>query len=139
MSIAGKRHSQGGQTSIKGGVVLDMTAFNKILKLDRETKVITVESGVTWGQIQDYVNPFGLAVEVQQSSNIFTVGGSLGVNAHGRDPRFGPVIQTVKSNRLMNWAGVVLTLSRPQNPDLRVGVFLWAEASGGKGKNSRLV
>jgi FAD/FMN-containing dehydrogenase len=97
VSIAGKKHSQGGQTSITGGIVLDMTAFNHILHLDQNTKVITVESGVTWGQIQDYVNPYGLAVEVQQSSNIFTVGGSLGVNAHGRDPRFGPVIETVRA------------------------------------------
>jgi len=38
-----------------------MTAFNHILHLDQNTKVITVESGVTWGQIQDYLNPWGLA------------------------------------------------------------------------------
>jgi len=61
VSIAGKKHSQGGHTSITGGIVLDMTAFNHILHLDQNTKVITVESGVTWGQIQDYLNPWGLA------------------------------------------------------------------------------
>lgn len=118
VSIAGKKHSQGGHTSIKGGIVLDMTTFNHILHLDRDTKVITVESGVTWRQIQDYVNPYGLAVEVQQSSNIFTVGGSLGVNAHGRDPRFGPVIQTVNSMRVMNPAGEIQTVSRSENSEL---------------------
>ena len=95
-----------------------MTAFNHILHLDRNTKVISVESGVTWGQIQDYVNPYGLAVEVQQSSNIFTVGGSLGVNAHGRDPRFGPVIETVQSLRIMNGAGKILNVSRLENSEL---------------------
>ena len=90
-------------------------AFNHISHLDQNTKVIT---SVTWGQIQDYVNPYGLAVEVQQSSNIFTVGGSLGVNAHGRDPRFGPVIETVKSLRVMNGAGEILNVSRLENSEL---------------------
>src|SRR3954468_5513480 len=31
VSIAGKRHSQGGHTYYPDGVVLDMTSFNKIL------------------------------------------------------------------------------------------------------------
>jgi len=115
LSIAGKRHSQGEHTAVRDGVVLDMTTFNRILKLDRSSKIITVESGTTWAQIQDYVNPFGLALEVQQSSNIFTVGGSLSVNAHGRDPRFGPVIETVRGFRLLRADGTVVNVSRTGN------------------------
>ena len=118
VSIAGKRHSQGGQTAVYNGIVLDITNYNRILKLDLQKKVITVESGVTWKQIQDYVNPYALAVAVQQSSNIFTVGGSLGVNAHGRDPRFGPVITTVLGFRLIKADGTVVNVSRTENPDL---------------------
>ena len=66
--------------------------------------------------------PVWLALEVQQSSNIFTVGGSLGVNARGRDPRFGWVIETVKSFRIMNGAGEVLNVSRLENSELFDGV-----------------
>jgi len=118
VSIAGKRHSQGGHTAASNGIVLDMTGFNHVVKLDPQRKVITVESGVTWKQIQDYLNPLGLAVAVQQSSNIFTVGGSLGVNAHGRDPRFGPVITTVLAFRLMKADGSVMNVSRTENAEL---------------------
>lgn len=118
VSIAGKRHSQGGQTAHPDGLVLDMTGFNQILGLDKQTKIVTVQSGATWEQVQDYANPFGLAVEVQQASNIFTVGGSLSVNAHGRDPRFGPIIQTVRSFHLMTADGSVVQASRPSNPEL---------------------
>ena len=118
ISIAGKRHSQGEHTAAQNAIVLDMTAFNQILKLDHVSKVITVQSGVTWEQIQDYVNPFGLAVEVQQSSNIFTVGGSLSVDAHGRDPRFGPVIETVRGFRLLKADGSVVNVSRTENSEL---------------------
>jgi decaprenylphospho-beta-D-ribofuranose 2-oxidase len=118
VSIAGKRHSQGGHTAAPNGIVLDMPGFNRIVRLDPVKKVITVESGATWKQIQDYVNSFGLAVAVQQSSNIFTVGGSMGVNAHGRDPRFGPVITTVNAFRLMNADGRVVNVSRTENSEL---------------------
>src|SRR5690349_17014448 len=56
VSIAGKRHSQGGQTAYPQGMVLDMTHFNKILGLDQSTKVIAVQSGATWEQVQNYAN-----------------------------------------------------------------------------------
>ncbi len=118
VAVAGKRHSQGGQTSYPNAIVLDMTGFNKILKLDTVGRAITVQSGVTWEQIQDYVNQHGLAVEVQQASNIFTVGGSLSVNAHGRDPRFGPLIQTVRGFRLLKPDGIVANVTRTENPEL---------------------
>jgi decaprenylphospho-beta-D-ribofuranose 2-oxidase len=118
VSIAGKRHSQGGQTASPNGIVLDMTSFNRILGLDQPHKILTVQSGATWEQIQDYVNPYGLAVEVQQASNIFTVGGSLSVNAHGRDPNYGPIIQTVQGFRLMKADGSVVNVSRTENREL---------------------
>jgi len=118
VSIAGKRHSQGGQTAYPNGVVLNMTNFNRILRLDRQNKVLTVQSGATWEQIQDYLNPYGLAVEVQQASNIFTVGGSLSVNAHGRDPNYGPVIQTVRGFRLMECDGSIVNVSRTESREL---------------------
>lgn len=52
--------------------------------------MIRVQSGATWAQIQDYINPYGLSIRVMQSSNIFTIGGSLSSNVHGRDLRHGP-------------------------------------------------
>ncbi|MGH9498934.1 MAG: FAD-binding oxidoreductase [Terriglobales bacterium] len=118
VSIAGKRHSQGGQTAHRDGIVLDMTHFNQILRMDRQQKLITVQSGVTWEQVQSYANNYGLAVEVQQASNIFTVGGSISVNAHGRDPNFGPIIQSVRSLRLMRADGSIVNVSRSENPAL---------------------
>ena len=95
-----------------------MTHFNKILGLNRQTKTIAVQSGATWEEIQDYANTYGLAVQVQQASNIFTLGGSMSVNAHGRDPRYGPMIQSVRSFRLMKADGSILQVSRTENPEL---------------------
>jgi FAD/FMN-containing dehydrogenase len=118
VSISAKRHSQGGHVFYKDAVVLDMTRFNKILRLDEERKIITVQSGATWEDIQNYANDHGLAVKVQQASNIFTVGGSLSVNAHGRDPNFGPIIESVRSFRILLADGRIAQASRTENAEL---------------------
>lgn len=118
ISIAGRRHSQGGHIMADDAIVLDMTSFNKIMGLNPEKTVLKVQSGATWAQIQDYLNAEGLAVKVQQSSNIFTVGGSLSANAHGRDPRFGAIIDTVRSFRLVTADGKIVTASRTENAEL---------------------
>ncbi|MDM5297488.1 FAD-binding oxidoreductase [Bacillus pumilus] len=112
ISIAGKQHSMGGHTYYENGIVLDMTEFRRILAFDKQKKTIRVQSGVTWDDIQKYVNPHGLAVKVMQSQNIFTVGGSLSVNAHGRDIRYGSLIDTVRSFRLLKADGEIITVKR---------------------------
>ena len=118
ISIAGMQHSQGGQTLYPNGIQLDMKNYNKILELDRGNKLITVQSGVTWADIQTYINPYGLGLMVSQSQNIFTVGGSLSVNVHGRDIRYTSLIESVKSFRLLNADGDIIHVSREENPEL---------------------
>ena len=53
-----------------------------------------------------------------QSSNIFSVGGSISVNAHGRDPRYGPLIETINQMKIVLFNGVVKTIGPNQNTDL---------------------
>jgi FAD/FMN-containing dehydrogenase len=53
-----------------------------------------------------------------QDSNIFSVGGSLSVNAHGKDPRFGSLIESVVSFKLLNAKGEEINCSRTENPEL---------------------
>lgn len=118
VSISGAKHSQGGHAFHRGAIHLDMTEFNQILAVDEVGKTIRVQSGATWRDIQDRVNGIGLSVQVMQSSNIFTVGGTLSANAHGRDPRFGPVIETVRSFRLLTANGEVLDVNRAENQEL---------------------
>lgn len=118
ISIGGMQHSQGGQTLYPNGILLDMKNYNKILELDKEKKLITVQSGATWADIQSYINPYGLALKVSQSQNIFTVGGSLSVNVHGRDIQNTSLIETVESFRLLNAEGNIIHVSRQENSEL---------------------
>ncbi|UQZ86579.1 putative decaprenylphosphoryl-beta-D-ribose oxidase [Paenibacillus konkukensis] len=118
ISIAGQRHSQGGHTYYKDGIVVDMTTFNKVLSVDPAARTVRVQAGATWKDVQDAVNPYGLSVKTMQSQNIFTVGGSISINAHGRDIRNGSLIKSVESFRLLTADGSVTQVSRTENAEL---------------------
>jgi decaprenylphospho-beta-D-ribofuranose 2-oxidase len=118
VSISGSRHSQGGHTYTAGGVVLNMRQFNRIRAIDPQAMTITVESGATWDEVQRALAPRGLAVKVMQSSNIFTVGGTLSANAHGRDLDVMQVVEVVQRFGLLLADGRVVEVSRTENPEL---------------------
>lgn len=117
VSLAGARHSMGGQSFIKNGLVLDMTDFAGVT-IDRETKIARIQSGARWEKVQQALDAEDLAVNVMQSYNIFTVGGTLSVNAHGAAHNQGPISATVQSIRVMLADGTVKNASRTENPEL---------------------
>lgn len=118
LSIAGRRHSQGGQTYSDGVIVLDMRGFNRILSIDPDAMTVTVESGATWDELQEALAPYGLALKVMQSSNIFTVGGSMSANAHGRDVDVTQLVEVVRRFRLMLADGSIVDVSEEKEREL---------------------
>jgi FAD/FMN-containing dehydrogenase len=117
VSIAGARHSMGGQAFVKDGLVIDMTALRH-MTVDPKRNVLTVQSGATWKEVQDFLDPRGLSVKAMQSVNPLTVGGTIAVNAHGIDHRVGAISSTIRSLCVMLSDGTLLTLSRDQEPEL---------------------
>jgi FAD/FMN-containing dehydrogenase len=118
VSIAGKRHSMGGHTLYPDAVVLDMTGFNRTLAVDPAAKTITVQSGATWKDVIESLNPYGLSVQLMQAYNVFTVGGSMSVNIHESDMDYAPLVETVDSFRLLLANGTIVNVSRTENPEL---------------------
>ena len=118
ISIAGTRHSQGGHAFYPNALVISLKKLNKILDFDPNKKLITVQTGATWKDIQEYLHPHQCAVKVMQFANLFTVGGSLSVNCNGIDPNVGPLIESVQSIKIMLADGSIVTASRSINPEL---------------------
>ena len=117
VSVSGQRHSMGGQTFTRNGLVLDMRDYSQ-LWLDKDSHTLKAQTGATWQQIQYFLDPQGLAVEAMQSINIFTVGGSMSVNAHGIAHRPGPMASTVRSFRIMLSNGEIKNASPNENSEL---------------------
>src|SRR6187401_3025671 len=116
VTTAGVRHSMGGQAFRKGGIVLDMRGFNRIV-LNESARSVTVQPGATWHDIQNMLHP-RFAVRAMQSTDIFSVGGSISVNAHGMDHQAGSIAGTVRELGVMLADGTVVTCSRSDNADL---------------------
>src|SRR6266581_3566071 len=67
ISIGGGRYSMGGQTASHQAMQLDLRQFNKVIAFSKEKKEITVQPGITWRQIQDYIDPYNLSLKVMQT------------------------------------------------------------------------
>jgi len=116
VSVAAVRHSMGGHAFDDNALVLDMRHFNRIA-LDAERRTVRVEPGATWHDIQNVLHP-RFAVKAMQSTDIFSVGGSISVNAHGMDHHAGAVAGSLRSLELMRADGSVVTCSRQENAEL---------------------
>ncbi len=74
----------GGSVPVKGGIVLDMTAMNKIISIDEKNLVVTVQPGITWKALADSLDEKGLFLPCYPSSApSATIGGWIGTGGTG--------------------------------------------------------
>jgi len=134
ISIAGGRHAMGGQQFGKATWLLDTRRLSRVLDLDPERGLVTVEAGIDWPQLVTHLlwaggnqpGQWGI-VQKQTGADRLTIGGALSANIHGRGLRMRPIIANVESFDLIDPAGAVVTCSRSTNRDL------FALAIGGYG------
>lgn len=118
ISIGGGRFSQGGQTATENVLQIDMRKFNRILSFSKEKKEITVQAGIRWRELIQFIDRYDLSVKIMQTYANFTVGGSLSVNVHGRYVGQGPIILSVKSFKIVLANGSFITASPTVNSDI---------------------
>ena len=126
LCITGSRHSQGGHTVFPNGTSMLTEPMNRVMKIDEAKMTVTVQAGTTWNVLHAYLAPLGLAPLVQQSSPHFTIGGSISVNCHGRDPSQGPLANCIESM-------VVSIPSHREPQEVKPGEELFRAIVGGYG------
>lgn len=123
ITIGGGRFSMGGQTATEGALQIDMRRFDRMLAFDPERRLITVQAGARWRQIQERVDSAGLSVAIMQTYADFTVGGSLSVNAHGRYVGRGPLVLSVRSLRVVLADGSLVEATPALHPEIFFGAI----------------
>ncbi|MGC8603479.1 MAG: FAD-binding oxidoreductase [Desulfomonilaceae bacterium] len=74
----------GGSVPVKGGIVLVTTAMNKIIQIDRDDLLVTVEPGVITSHLHSAVEEFDLFYPPDPGSmKISTIGGNVAENSGG--------------------------------------------------------
>lgn len=125
VSIAGGRHSMGGQQFASDGVLVDMRSMNRVLSLDENSGVVEVEAGIHWPDLIDQLvarqagkpRAWGI-VQKQTGADRLSIGGALGSNIHGRGLAYKPMIGDVESFSLMDADRRLIECSRDENGEL---------------------
>ena len=123
VSVGGGRFSMGGQTASPYSLHVDMRGMNKVLEFSAADKLIKVQTGIRWCDIQQYIDPHDLSAKIMQTYANFTVGGALSVNAHGRYMGMGPVVLSVKSIDVVLADGSLVHATKTENREVFFGAI----------------
>ncbi|MEU4316178.1 FAD-binding oxidoreductase [Nocardia sp. NPDC024068] len=123
----GLGRSYGDPAQNGGGVVVDMTVFDRIRDIDPDTGVVDVDAGVSLDALMRAVLPHGLWVPVLPGTRQVTVGGAIGSDIHGKNHHsHGSFGNHVLSMDLLTADGSLRTLT-PEGPD---AALFWATVGG---------
>jgi xylitol oxidase len=110
----GSRHSF--NTIADGpGIQISLKNMNRILRLDRETKTLTLEAGARYGDFVAYVHEQGFALPSLASLPHITVVGACATATHGSGLNNGNLSTSVSALEFVNAAGELISLSRAQD------------------------
>src|SRR5690625_4729353 len=123
----GLGRSYGDNAQNGGGLVVDMTALNRIHSMDATTALVDVDAGVNLDQLMRAALPLGLWVPVLPGTRQVTVGGAIGCDIHGKNHHSaGSFGNHVRSMELLTADGSVRHLT----PDGDESELFWATVGG---------
>lgn len=101
----------GSSVAIHGGIMLDMTAMNKILELDKDNLTVTVEPGVLLMELAQFASDNGFLYPPDPGEKSATIGGNISTNAGGmRAVKYGVTRDYVRGLTLVTPTGEILEL-----------------------------
>ena len=125
VSMAGGRHSMGGQEFGSGTVLIDTRGLDRVLGFDPITGHVEVEAGIEWPpliqrilELQKGSESQWAIAQKQTGADRLTLGGGLSANIHGRGLTLRPLIGNVAAFQLVDAKGKLLHCSREENSEL---------------------
>jgi FAD/FMN-containing dehydrogenase len=125
LAVRGGGHNVTGNGTVDDGIVLDLSPM-KGINVDPVNRVVVVQGGGTWGDVDHATHVFGLAAPGGVVSTTGVAGLTLGGGLGHLSRRFGLSIDNLLSADVVTADGSFLTASEDQNSDL-----FWALRGGG--------
>ena len=103
---------EGNSTPVRGGVSLDLSQMDKILRVSSEDLDCTIQPGVRRKQLNEYFSRYGLFFPVDPGADA-TLGGMASTGASGTTTvKYGAMKQLVMSLTVVTANGEIITTSR---------------------------
>lgn len=101
----------GAAVPIFGGIILDMTAMNKIIELDKENLTVKVQPGVLLMELASFAEDNGFLYPPDPGEKTATIGGNIATNAGGmRAVKYGVTKDFVQGLTVVLPSGEILEL-----------------------------
>ncbi|XP_054841910.1 L-gulonolactone oxidase-like [Eublepharis macularius] len=98
--------------------MIQMGRMNKILKINKEKKQVTVEAGILLSDLNVELNKHGLALPILGAVSEVAAAGVIGTGTHNTGIRHGIFATQVASLTLLTASGEILECSESMNPEL---------------------
>ena len=121
VAVRGGGHNVAGNAVCDGGLMIDLSPM-KSVRVDRKGMTARVEPGVTLGEFDRETQAFGLATPVGINSTTGIAGLTLGGGFGWLSRKYGLSIDNLISADVVTAAGVLVTASETDHPDLFWGI-----------------
>lgn len=101
----------GGAVPVRGGILIDTSAMNRILELDEANMTVTVEPGVLLMDVAKFAEEHGFLYPPDPGEKTATIGGNISTNAGGmRAVKYGVTRDYVRALEIVTPSGDILRL-----------------------------
>ena len=109
---------------------LSLKPLDEIVSLDPQARTVTIDAGITYGQLSPLLDAKGFALHNLASLPHISVAGACSTATHGSGEKNGNLATAVSALELVTGSGEVVKLSRQQDGDLFKGAVVGLGALG---------
>src|SRR5215469_17281683 len=113
---------------------ISLKDMDQVVALDTAARTVTVEGGLTYGQLSPYLDSKGWALHNLASLPHISVAGACSTATHGSGEKNGNLATAVSGLEIVNAAGEVVQLSRKNDGDTFLGAVVGLGALGASTK-----
>jgi alditol oxidase len=104
--------------------LISLSQLDRVVEIDRDRRTVTVEAGMKYGQLGEYLNGAGYAVRNMASLPHISVAGACATGTHGSGDGNGNLATAVVGMEMVNADGEVIEFSRERDGEQFDGMVI---------------